>query len=1009
MTRTRRNPSDRIHRTLVEHGASPDSLLRFDREEQADLLPYATLLHARAAGTGDLSALIGVYEWQEQPLAFLIDGEQLQDEKHLLRIRRRLAMRGDAPYAAVVRTGRVSIHEVSLDEASGTETLVSEALPTAYRTHTLAALASQRPRSKIDRPRWISDVILNLLDEAISDLIDRAGVNHDEAISLVGRALFARFLADRELLSISQLDLVATADVHGLFDTPESAQHVSNWLDDTFNGEFLPLQPNRFGQLPAVGLHVLGNIMRRAPGGQLYLEWEEDWAHLDFSQIPVGVLSQAYELYLRRRMPERQRKHGGFYTPSRIADLMTRAAFHALRQEGRAHEATVLDPAAGAGVFLLTSFRQLVAERWRHDGRRPSTETLRSILYGQVAGFDFNEPALRFAALGLYLLSIELDPDPLPVDKLVFEDLRERGVLRKVGEEGGPGSLGPEVDPSHNGQYDLVIGNPPWSSASGVAGWGEVEERVRSIAEERLDRPIGKVRLLPNEVQDLPFVWRAIEWAKPGGHLVFALHGRLLFQQHAGMAEARAALFSGIDVVSVINGADLRQTPVWPHISAPFCILFARNERPAPGSTFRFLSPMRESLNRTGALRVDANAAAVVRTDDLLCNPRLLKILFRGGPLDLEVFERVQSREVRTLREYWQETFGQGPRGRLQNAGVGYQSLRDSSPKAPDGERGEPATDLLGLPLVTSQAVQALCLDEEGLTTFTAERVHRGRKRAIYRAPLLLVQKVPRASAGRIRVSVSRRDVVYGESIYGYSAHGHPESDLLVRYLALVISSRPALWFYLVTSGEFGVERDVIEKATIDDLPIPPFEKLSRAERSEAHRLFQLVAVDDHEASWREVDRWVGSLFGLRSGDLQVLEDTLKFSLPFSDQRHAAQAPPSARMIALFADALERQLIPFTEHAQEKIRVLPVPSEPLSPWAAVRVSTRQDDGHVAKEHRNHVDLLRLADTLAASEVLREEGQSIVVVRLKQARFWTESQAQLIARRIVWEHGSLLHG
>jgi hypothetical protein len=75
-------------------------------------------------------------------------------------------------------------------------------------------------------------------------------------------------------------------------------------------------------------------------------------------------------------------------------------------------------------IIQVTAFRQLVSERWRHDGERPNTRILREILYGQITGFDINESALRFAALGLYLASIELDPDPEPVQKLRFENLR---------------------------------------------------------------------------------------------------------------------------------------------------------------------------------------------------------------------------------------------------------------------------------------------------------------------------------------------------------------------------------------------------------------------------------------------------------------------------------------------------------------------------------------------------------------------------------------------------------
>src|ERR1019366_8291350 len=161
---------------------------------------------------------------------------------------------------------------------------------------------------------------------------------------------------------------------------------------------------------------------------------------------------------LRKHAPDMQHKEGGYYTPRIIADMMVRGAFHALRRDGIAHTARVLDAAAGAGVFLITVFRELVAERWRHDRVRPDTKVLRDILYGQITGFDINEAALRFAALGLYLVSIELDPNPEPVEKLRFKNLRGT-VLHNVGEESGNlpsrglGSLGSAVGEAHSGQY----------------------------------------------------------------------------------------------------------------------------------------------------------------------------------------------------------------------------------------------------------------------------------------------------------------------------------------------------------------------------------------------------------------------------------------------------------------------------------------------------------------------------------------------------------------------------
>jgi type I restriction-modification system DNA methylase subunit len=70
-------------------------------------------------------------------------------------------------------------------------------------------------------------------------------------------------------------------------------------------------------------------------------------------------------------------------------------------------DARILDPSCGAGIFLVLAFRKLVAARWKHDGKRPNTKAIQSILYNQLCGFDVSESALRLAALSLYITAIQ--------------------------------------------------------------------------------------------------------------------------------------------------------------------------------------------------------------------------------------------------------------------------------------------------------------------------------------------------------------------------------------------------------------------------------------------------------------------------------------------------------------------------------------------------------------------------------------------------------------------------
>ncbi len=68
----------------------------------------------------------------------------------------------------------------------------------------------------------------------------------------------------------------------------------------------------------------------------------------------------------------------------------------------------------------------------------------------------------------------------------------------------------------------------------------------------------------------------------------------------------------------------------------------------------------------------------------------------------------------------------------------------------------------------------------------------------------------------RIQVGLAMRDIVFNQSYYGYGAKTHAAGARLLRFLTLAIGSKLALWLALLTSGEFGFERDTLEKSTVD-------------------------------------------------------------------------------------------------------------------------------------------------------------------------------------------------
>ena len=186
---------------LAEFGAEPAAVRLLD-DETPELLPYATLMAARRNADDELRVVEAVYEWQDAPLVFLINADSVADDRELQRARLLLAMRGDAPYLGVVAPGSLHVYGIALDRKALRRVQVGHwGEDAGARNTAFARLANGRPQAGINNRTWISDVVLRLLNGSMSTIIGLEAIgleaSHEDAISLVGRALFTRFLGDR--------------------------------------------------------------------------------------------------------------------------------------------------------------------------------------------------------------------------------------------------------------------------------------------------------------------------------------------------------------------------------------------------------------------------------------------------------------------------------------------------------------------------------------------------------------------------------------------------------------------------------------------------------------------------------------------------------------------------------------------------------------------------------------------------------------------------------------------
>ncbi len=246
-------------------------------------------------------------------------------------------------------------------------------------------------------------------------------------------------------------------------------------------------------------------------------------------------------------------------------------------------------------------------------------------------------------------------------------------------------------------------------------------------------------------------------------------------------------------------------------------LVFALNERPLPQQTFWFISPQADYVsNSVGELRIDPDASHLLQFEQVLERSWMLKCLTIGTTLDLEVVSKLAA--VKPLSSYWKSGHNLAS-----SAGYKVKGTQDdaSSLKGlPDISKRKGGFEFMATP-TNYEPFERDTLSRSRLDPTLADEL------AVYRAPLLVIKQSLPTDRRKGFATISMQDAVYNQSYYGYSSNGHPEPELLIRYLQIFAHSTCWLYYALATSAKLGVERTYFYKQDFDSCPFVPLESLS--------------------------------------------------------------------------------------------------------------------------------------------------------------------------------------
>jgi hypothetical protein len=1009
-------------------------------------LDYLDLLPTRSNHPPTVTA---VAEHQGTAILYIVDacGNAKVDDDSRVALQRDLANRSDPAWLGVVKSGSLEVFPIGFHERADAQPVkvIQQRNTTAPFFFQSLVHGTFEGNSKLRGTDYVYEKIFNLLTQTTDRFVPLGGKRHVDAIvvlSMAGRALFFRFLIDRGIVLPAELSgpdgiCPAASELKDAFSTAEKAAQTSAWLDTTFNGDFLPLIDesisihDRAGRETAylefyrrvqhlVGKSIFNHlhaILRgwRPVGGDF--QTEIDWGDLDFKHIPVGVLSQVYESFSHRADPRTARDTSIHYTPRTVAKLMVDQAFAGVKDPG---SAMVLDSACGAGIFLVLALRRLVRERWQ-EGERPNTAAIQDVLYNQIRGFEISESALRLAALALYITAIELNASPRPPRELKFPRNLRGEVLFGFGNQGATeersalfpiGSLGPDVSPSKfDGKFDIVIGNPPWTrlrnreegededkreSKSAIAAVNSQFTAIgRRVLKSRGHGELAKNYDNPDNNPDIPFLWRAMEWAKPGGVIALVMPARLFGRTTGKGYGAWRAVLRSVAVTGLVNGADLRKTRVWEGVDMPFCMLFARNGLPKPDYRFYYAAPSYEpSLNGDGRFRIDYEAATPVSAARIEEQPWLLKTLSLGTWLDVELMEKLLALPFKPLGDFWRAWDESGDK-----TGKGY----DRSPAL--GQK--PAEFLADLPDFRPIGGAFTVQFDELITYFQRYRKRTAywpKTERLYQPPLVVIRQSPGKDRRSPRAFLASRPLGFSQSYYGYSCAGHPEAPTLAALIYLLPHTALFEYFCLMTSRRSGFDRQTFNKEEFDALPFPDIAVLDARTKSMIRSLAERLQ-NSVRKPWQEINEFIFGLYELDPHDVQVAEDTLFAATSYRKAGRAALDCTTRDTRADFIATLSKSLEPYFDLCGEHVAVREAEFQPdawREPWFFLSLSRQAEAVNVNPNLLQKV--MQAANRSGCSRIIVEapKKSGLLLGLLNQQRWWTITRAGLCAQHIIRE-------
>ena len=846
----------------------------------------------------------------------------------------------------------------------------------------------------------IDQVLLDNL-KVSHELLQAQSLSSDAAQALLIQAMFIAYLEDREIVSGSYFQALSDSRVDSFSSLLEAGdvnllRALFVTLQEDFNGDLFvaPCSFETQAEPPnIVAEHLMILARFRSGREEMASSGQQRFWGYDFRYIPIELVSAVYDRFLGEREDER-RANGAFYTPMFLADTVVSQAWELLSDRVKS-KGSFLDPACGSGVFLVRSFQRL-CEHWRgtHKSTSIPWKTLLSLL-SQIHGWDVNRSAVRVAVFSLYVGLLE-EVSPRDIRKLISRGKILPDLWNKTLTSQDFFAVSPEI-----AKFDVIIGNPPWTSRRG---------RDRSS----IKWSKSNSRPMPGGEDAWAFSWKALSHIAPDGLIAFLLPSMGFLHNHAAPAvQARNDLLRSCHVRRVINFADLR-FQLFEKAHRPAALLLYSplqvNEFPY---RFEYWAPKADlNLRIKRVITLSAADKVVLSVAAALENPLVFKQRLWMREPDAKLFSYLSrlpklgdlvtdfgsiSRRKANVPEGW-------------IIGQGYQPLHTTEEGV-----GFVSKFVGHLPDLPIGAFTRLAQSADGLRPAPSNRVRRRGFEVGFEGVRVLVPRGVETAQSRLRASFSDEPLTFQHILQGISVPaGNTERAKL---LTALLNSRVAIWYAFHGTASFGSDRPEVQQADLLKLPFPSPEDLPNKEAAAdaAHKLVRIIEhallqtgdllaqVPDHNDVLLKIDRLAYQYFGLSIDEVAIIEDTVDAIIP-ALQPHEGQTPtlwlePNEIERSAYAEFLTKSLNDWFDGKGSISARLVAKSADLG-VLRLRLNGQEEysesvDGQlsqVLEELSDHIHQPLDGNFQLMPDLRVFVGESLFLIKPMQRRFWLRAAA-----------------